>query len=241
MLLILLAVLLLLIMLLLILLLLRFVSPRNRKFGNPWLVGQDLSLDAFQRNRIGNRNRGRRLLLLFRTVVVVAVHYCCCLCCGIGIRVVVFVLVVDVIADPDELPFLVGTRHQHHRHAQQIILGQLGGIGGVRLQNKLVDAHRNGSHQDFVQDLVLGGVLGAAHVQDLPLQVVVQFLKALKGDFELKGTRKACGVVQHHHVDYVDKRHDCQDWMNGLDEWIDRSIGWLVDGSIDGSIDRLVD
>jgi hypothetical protein len=106
------------------------------------------------------------------------------------------VLVVDVIADPHKLPFLVGARHEDDRDAQQVVLRQLRGIGGVGLKNKLVDADGDGAHQNFIQYLVLAGVLGAADVKDLPFEVVVEFLQAFKCDFELKGICEARRIVQ---------------------------------------------
>mmetsp|Transcript_27417 Transcript_27417/g.64256 ORF Transcript_27417/g.64256 Transcript_27417/m.64256 type:complete len:237 (-) Transcript_27417:9-719(-) len=55
-------ILILLLLILILLLSLWLVSPRYRKFGNPWLVGQNLALDPIQRNGIRNRRWRRRFV-----------------------------------------------------------------------------------------------------------------------------------------------------------------------------------
>ena len=75
------------------------------------------------------------------------------------------------------------------------------------LEDKHVPALRHRSHIDGIEDLVVGRALCAAHVSQLPLQVVLQVLHAVEGDLELEGAAEGGRVVQHHHVVDLHLRH----------------------------------
>mmetsp|Transcript_4263 Transcript_4263/g.11626 ORF Transcript_4263/g.11626 Transcript_4263/m.11626 type:complete len:246 (-) Transcript_4263:167-904(-) len=162
------------------------IVPRNGKLGHPRLVGQNLSLHAIQRQR---RRRG-----------------------AIPFHVVTHQFVIHVITDATKFALLVTARDQHDRDAQnfgQIVHGRC-----VGLQTKLVDTDGDRADQNFVQHLILGGVVRRTDVQDLPFEVVLQFLQAFKGDFELKGVLEIARIVENDHVHNVDERHDStQEWL----------------------------
>ena len=65
----------------------------------------------------------------------------------------------------------------------------------------------HGPHVDGVEDLVMSGAFGAAHVRQLPLQVVLEVLHAVEGDLELECAAKCGGVVEHHHIVDLHLRH----------------------------------
>mmetsp|Transcript_96301 Transcript_96301/g.274376 ORF Transcript_96301/g.274376 Transcript_96301/m.274376 type:complete len:228 (-) Transcript_96301:177-860(-) len=64
------------------------------------------------------------------------------------------VLVIHVVADPNELLFPVGARDQDHRHAYQVLLRDAGRVGRIRLQHELTDAHRYRAHAHLLQHLI---------------------------------------------------------------------------------------
>ena len=66
---------------------------------------------------------------------------------------------------------------------------------------------RDRSNVDGVKDLVMRRTLSAAHVGQLPLEVVLQVLHAVEGDLELEGAPERGGVVQHHHIVDLHLRH----------------------------------
>ena len=77
----------------------------------------------------------------------------------------------------------------------------------INLENEHVPALGHGPHIDGVKDLVMGGALCAAHIGQLPLQIVLQVLHAVEGDLELEGAAKGRRVVEHHHIVDLHLRH----------------------------------
>ena len=69
---------------------------------------------------------------------------------------------------------------------------------------------RDRPNVDGVKDLVMRRTLGAAHVGQLPLEVVLQVLHAVEGDLELEGAPERGGVVQHHHIVDLHLRHGAE-------------------------------
>lgn len=54
-----------------------------------------------------------------------------------------------------------------------------------------------GTDYDFVQDLVKGGVFGAAYVDYFPLHILVEWGCAFECYFELEGVEECGWVVQY--------------------------------------------
>lgn len=106
------------------------------------------------------------------------------------------ILIVDVVSDTDKFPFLVRASHKDDRDTQQVLLLQLRRIGCIGLQDELVDADRYRSYQNFIKNLIATRILGTSNIQDLPLEVVIEFLQAFKRDLELKRVGEAGRVVQ---------------------------------------------
>ena len=86
-------------------------------------------------------------------------------------QLVALVLVVDIVAHAHKLAAVVRAGEQDHRHAEQLVDGDALGVGRVRLEDKLVDAHGDRPDQQRVELLVVVVRLGRADVGELPLEV----------------------------------------------------------------------
>lgn len=69
---------------------------------------------------------------------------------GIGVELLRLIFVVDVVSHSHELTAVIGAGQEHDRHAHDLRVGDALGVRRVRLENELVNAHRDGSHQQSV-------------------------------------------------------------------------------------------
>lgn len=105
------------------------------------------------------------------------------------------VLIVNIIADPDKLLLSVTAGDKDYCDAQYVASRYLGRVGGICLEDELVDADRNGANEDLIEDLVMGGVLSGTDVEDFPFKIVIEGLEAFEGDFEGKWREERGGVA----------------------------------------------
>lgn len=63
----------------------------------------------------------------------------------VGIQLRGIVLVVDVVADADKLAAVVGACQQDYGHAQDLGIRDTLSIGGISLEDELVDADGDGA------------------------------------------------------------------------------------------------
>ena len=108
-------------------------SPLDGKARNAGLLGQDVALNMLD-ERLGWR---------------VLVH------------VGVVVLVVDVVADANELAAVVGARQKDHGDAQDVGIRNARGLGGLGLKDELVHADGNGAYEKGVELLVVLVAVGS--------------------------------------------------------------------------------
>jgi hypothetical protein len=52
------------------------------------------------------------------------------------------------------------------------------------MQFKLVNAHGYGAYENFIKDLIVGGVFGRADVEDFPFEIILEGLETFEGNFE---------------------------------------------------------
>lgn len=155
------------------------VIPVNLEPGHTGVGCQDVALQPIK------VRRGGRVFLEF----------------GVGI------LVVDVVAHPDELLASVRACQQHHCHAHCVLNRDLAWIWGLSLEDEHVSPFWNGTHVDGVEDLVIIFALRGAHVYYFPLQIFFEIFDTLESYFELERVDEQRGVVQHDHVADVNFGH----------------------------------
>ena len=117
--------------------------PFDSKSGDAGLLGEDVAPDALEEGSWG------------RVVV----------------QLLVVVLVVHIVADADKLVALIGAREKNHRHAEDLVGGDLLQGRGGGCEDEFVDALRYRADRDLLEvDVVLVG-LGGADVGELPVDV----------------------------------------------------------------------
>lgn len=101
--------------------------PFDSKARDSWLVGQDIPSHLLD-YRLGWR---------------------------LGIQLLAVVLVVDVVTHTHELAAIVAARQQYDGHAQDLGVRDALGVWWVGFEDELVDADRDGAHEEGVKLLVV--------------------------------------------------------------------------------------
>ena len=81
-----------------------------------------------------------------------------CLFRGVLCELRVLVVVVDVVADAEELLVCVGASHQHTCDTDDIAVLDDRSVGGLSFENELHLAWLNAVHLGFLKDLILRGI-----------------------------------------------------------------------------------
>lgn len=77
------------------------------------------------------------------------------LCRGVGAELLDLVLVVDIVADANEFATIVGAGQEDDGNAHDLSIGDALGVGGIGLEDELVDADGDGADQQGVELLVI--------------------------------------------------------------------------------------
>lgn len=117
--------------------------PLYRKAGDTWLLSQDVAADLLDD---GLRRR-------------------------VGVQLLGLVLVVDIVADADELAAVVGAGQEDDSDTEDLGVGDALSIGSVGLEDELVDADGDGADEEGVELLVVLVRGGRADVGQLPLEI----------------------------------------------------------------------
>ena len=80
-------------------------------------------------------------------------------------------------------------------------------VRGVSLKDEHVSPLGDWADVDGVQDLVMVGTLRTPNVGQLPLQVILQVLHAVKSDLKLEGALVGGRIVENNNVVDLDFRH----------------------------------
>lgn len=89
----------------------------------------------------------------------------------IGGHLRVIILVVDIVANTDELAVVVRAGEEDDGNADDVGWWNAGRVWGGGLEDELVDADWDWADEEGVQLLVVLGRLGGADVNELPLEV----------------------------------------------------------------------
>ena len=83
----------------------------------------------------------------------------------------VIVLVVDIVANTDELAVVIRAGKEDDGNANDVGWWDASGVWGRGLEDKLVDANRDWADEEGIELLVVLGGLSGADVNELPLEV----------------------------------------------------------------------
>lgn len=73
----------------------------------------------------------------------------------VGVELIGIVLVIHVVANADEFAAIVRAGQQDDSNTEDVCVGDATRLGGVGLENKLVNTHRNRSDKERVELLVV--------------------------------------------------------------------------------------
>lgn len=89
----------------------------------------------------------------------------------VGSQLLSLVLVVHIVSDADELAAVVSACQEDDSDAEDLSVGDALGVGGVGLEDELVDADGDGADEQGVELLVVLIAGSGTDVGELPLKV----------------------------------------------------------------------
>ena len=89
-------------------------------------------------------------------------------------------------------------------------------VGRIRLEDKHVSPLRDWTYVDGVKDLVMVGTLRTPNVGQLPLQIILQVLHAVKSYLKLERALVGSRVVENDYVVDLNFRHFSLESFNGF-------------------------
>jgi len=101
--------------------------PLDSEAGNSWLLGEDVAADLLE-DWLG---------------------------WGIGVELLRVILVVDIVADSNELATVIGAGEEDDGDTEDLSIRDSGGVWCTGLEDELVDANWDGANEEGIELLVM--------------------------------------------------------------------------------------